>query len=676
MARELFLYGDFGLEIRAKDFYDELKTSKEDTLVRLSSAGGDLSEAVAIANMIVDRGNVDIAIDGLAASAATVVACAGRKVTIDAGGSYMVHGPSLLVIQANADRLRKVSDFLDNYSDQMREFYRLRPQINQSKLEEWLKNGEDNWFTASQALEHGFVDEVRKTPFLELSARLLNFIPRTMRSSTVQESPQTATPSPVPAAVASQPAASPPAAVASPPAASPPAAVACPPAASPPVDHAAQIVARNSKIRERAKPFMHLPEVQELVYDYLTHVDRPVEQFTDALVGVLAKGTQPVVSYPSVQGAPGKDEVTKLREGVTNWLTMRMRLPERFGSAFQAGDPGEFRGMTLVNIAAECLERAGVRTKGRFPHELVTEALQSNRLFGMQTASDFAVLMENVMHKTLLAAYNTEPYTWSRWCYSVTVDDFRNHIRYRTGLLPRLKTLSEDGEIPFIRIPDGERYMVSVDENGVRIGLSRKAIVDNDLNTFSDLVAQLGASARRSEELDAINLLMSNPVLPDGNPFFHSSRGNVATAAAPSEASFIDVMLKFAAFKDIAGEDYLDLSPDFMLCGKSVEPVARRINASQSMVATNMSAGVVNVVQNTYSEIISTARLGPASTAWYSFVRPSRVRSFEMVHLSGAEAPQISQEQPFNTTGVQWRIVHVWGVAPADPRGCIYNAGA
>ncbi|MCI1113537.1 peptidase S14, partial [Stenotrophomonas maltophilia] len=105
------------------------------------------------------------------------------------------------------------------------------------------------------------------------------------------------------------------------------------------------------------------------------------------------------------------------------------------------------RGLTLMDLARRSLERCGVRTDGMAKLELVGRAFT-------QSGSDFPVLLESTMHKALQAAYAVAPDTWSRWCVTGTVSDFREHSRYRVGSIGNLDKLTEAGEFKNKKIPD------------------------------------------------------------------------------------------------------------------------------------------------------------------------------------------------------------------------------
>ena len=94
------------------------------------------------------------------------------------------------------------------------------------------------------------------------------------------------------------------------------------------------------------------------------------------------------------------------------------------------------------------------------------------------------MLLESTMHKALQAAYAVAPDTWSRWCVTGTVSDFREHSRYRVGSIGNLDKLTEAGEFKNKKIPDGEKATITAGTKGNTINLTRQAIINDDLGAF------------------------------------------------------------------------------------------------------------------------------------------------------------------------------------------------
>lgn len=165
---ELLLYGDIAERswwddtATPKKFADDLAAlgSVKEITVYINSGGGDVFAAQAIGNMLERNSATVIAhIDGLCASAATIVACHANKVVAAADASYMVHPPSMGVRDyLTAEDMRNCLKALDTIRGNIVALYAKKTGKSEDECGTWMD--ETNWWTAAQAKENGFVDEV------------------------------------------------------------------------------------------------------------------------------------------------------------------------------------------------------------------------------------------------------------------------------------------------------------------------------------------------------------------------------------------------------------------------------------------------------------------------------------------------------------------------------------
>jgi ATP-dependent Clp protease protease subunit len=168
-SAELLLYGDilsrdlWWLEenyISPQKVIEELKEIGDiDTLdVRINSDGGDLISAQAILSGLKRfDATVNVYIDGIAASAATIIAMAGDKIIIPSNALMMVHNP-LVEVYGNADELRELADRLETLRESMIAAYMKKINISEEELIELLDN--ETFLTADDCVEKGFADEI------------------------------------------------------------------------------------------------------------------------------------------------------------------------------------------------------------------------------------------------------------------------------------------------------------------------------------------------------------------------------------------------------------------------------------------------------------------------------------------------------------------------------------
>ena len=168
-AAELLLYGEisdaswYGDEVTPKKFADDLAACGGKALtVRVNSPGGDVFAAQAIYSQLkAYTGKVTVKIDGMCASAATVIACAGETVIMPSNTIYMIHNPkSAMLGYYDAVQLGKVSDRLTTVKQTIVNVYMGRVRNALSEVQVKHKMDAEEWMTADKAKEYGFVDEI------------------------------------------------------------------------------------------------------------------------------------------------------------------------------------------------------------------------------------------------------------------------------------------------------------------------------------------------------------------------------------------------------------------------------------------------------------------------------------------------------------------------------------
>jgi hypothetical protein len=132
----------------------------------------------------------------------------------------------------------------------------------------------------------------------------------------------------------------------------------------------------------------------------------------------------------------------------------------------------QYRGMTLVDIARECLAAVGVAVRGKTSYEIAGEALgyhaDGTRL-GMTTTSDLPNILANVANKTLRQAYDVAPRTFQPWTRQATAPDFKPRSVLQLGEAPSLKLVTEHGEITLGSFGEGkEAYALATYAAGWR----------------------------------------------------------------------------------------------------------------------------------------------------------------------------------------------------------------
>ena len=148
----------WGDEITPKLFKDELMAGSGPIKVWINSPGGDCIAAAQIYNMLIDyKNDVEIIIDSLAASAASVIAMAGTKVVMSPVALMMIHNP-LTGAYGNVEEMQKAIDVLNEVKESIINAYEIKTGLRRNKISELMD--QETWMNAKKAKELGFCDEI------------------------------------------------------------------------------------------------------------------------------------------------------------------------------------------------------------------------------------------------------------------------------------------------------------------------------------------------------------------------------------------------------------------------------------------------------------------------------------------------------------------------------------
>ena len=152
----------FDDEISPKIFRQELFDGDGPITVWINSPGGDCVAAAQIYNMLMDYPHdITVKVDGIAASAASVIAMAGTRVIMTPVSLMMIHNP-LTVAMGDSEEMRRAIQLLDEVKESILNAYEIKTGLSRARLSH-LMDGE-TWMNAKKALELGFCDEIAFLP--------------------------------------------------------------------------------------------------------------------------------------------------------------------------------------------------------------------------------------------------------------------------------------------------------------------------------------------------------------------------------------------------------------------------------------------------------------------------------------------------------------------------------
>ena len=328
-----------------------------------------------------------------------------------------------------------------------------------------------------------------------------------------------------------------------------------------------------------------------------------------------------------------------------------------------------YRYMRLLDLAAETLERKGVRCRGLHPMEIATRALH--------TTSDFPEILANVTNKTLRRAYEESPQTFAPFTRFVTVSDFKEISRTQLGDAPPLQKKLETGEYVHGTIGEAaEKYFVETYGSAVRV--SRELLINDDLDAFSRLPVNFGRQARNLES-DIIwnDVIVANPLMSDGNALFSAAHGNLTTGPGTAlSVTSLGVARSLIRLQTSLNGSKLNLRPIWLYVPTAIETTADTIVTS----TTPNNVSDVNPFGPAGSTPLTKGvepRLDDDSaTAWYLFADLGQVDILELARLEGEEGPVVESMVDFDTDGVKFKVRHTVGAKAIDHRGVYKNDGA
>ncbi|EKT4075709.1 Clp protease ClpP [Stenotrophomonas maltophilia] len=716
---ELLIYGPigdyfWGEGVTAASVVEQLAGTTASVInVRINSDGGVVTDGLAIYNALKQHpATINVTVDGVAASIASLIAMAGSTRRMHENTMLMLHGP-----QGGgwgfAGDLRERADQIDVYGRQMLVSYSGRAK-NPADIEAMLTDRRDHWLTASEALALGLVSEVIPDVQPEpadsvaaaallsyvsaisgtegaVHARLRKHIQATTTASAfaslrevhqravvahLEETSMKQQCQLIMAQAGTAPAASTPAAPAS-----PAPATAVPPVAAAPVAAAtlaptatveqviAAISARNAAIRTVFAGFREVSGVQALEAECLADAAITEDVARGKLLAKLAASGQPLAGGFSITDVVPEED-NQRRAQVNALLARAGVLTGADAESARNGNP--YAHTTLLALAERSLIQAGVNTRGMDREQIARGVL------AVQTTSDFPVLLENVLHRVLVGAYNLQQFTWTRFCATGTLSDYRPHSRYHLSSFSDLKPVNEAGEYENGVLGDGEVETIKGARKGRILQITPEVLVNDDLGAFVRITTALGQAAGRTIEKDVYDVLKQNsglgPVMKDGHTLFHAEHGNIAPGAAVSVDAF-DAMRQLMALQmDPGGNDYLDISLSRFLGTVAMHGRANLVNNSEYDPDVTGKFQVNNTSRATFSDIITSPRLGTGK-GWYGFADPNVEPVIEVAFLNGVQTPVLEQETNFRTDGLSWKVVHKYGVGAVGWRGAAYNPG-
>ena len=325
----------------------------------------------------------------------------------------------------------------------------------------------------------------------------------------------------------------------------------------------------------------------------------------------------------------------------------------------------EFRGMSLMELARDYLQRTGISVAGMPKLEIAGAALGLR--YGAMTTSDFANALSNAAAKRIRAAYDAAPQTFEPIVSRGTLPDFKDTSIIGLGDAPQLLLVRENAEFTYGAISDtGMTYRLQT--YGRIIAITRQAIINDDKSLFGRLPTMFGRKARDLESDLVWATLTGNPIMADGVALFHASHGNLAGSGGAINVANVAAGEQAMLQQTSAEGGFLTIRPEYLIVGP-----AKKVEAQQFLTAvTAAQSSNVNPYPGTLQLIVEPRITG---NQWYLAAAPAAFDTIELSHLDGQEALYTETQVGFDVDGVKTKARLDVGAAPIDWRGLYKNPG-
>ena len=448
---------------------------------------------------------------------------------------------------------------------------------------------------------------------------------------------------------------------------------------------AASIASRNVALRDSAKLLgLSTEDVTALTDDVTLSLDAARSKLFE--LKASKQESTPIASQVSTVILQGKEESTKRAETIGLALQRRSR-GQRLTEA-EAPYAREYASASLVDIARDCLRRDGQYDAAQgAPTSVIAAALEMRTEGGKRAylaghaTSDFPLILADSARKELRDGYEAAPGIYRLIARQRTLRDYLAHKHVLLGDAPGFAELPEGGTPNYGPMAESGGS-VTLRDYSSGIMITRRALVNDDLDAFMGAARRFGMKAARKENSIVLGLLSNGTSgdWGDGNALFASAHANIdATGAAPSVARLAAMRLLLALQTGTAGTgetaETLGLSVRYIIV-----PEALRVTTEQVLGSLYLpTAASTALPPQAFSgyQILSDSTLdGSSATRWFVSADPNMFDTLEYCYLEGESGVVVSQMPDWDTEGLKIKARLAFAAHAKDYRGLATNAGA
>lgn len=391
---------------------------------------------------------------------------------------------------------------------------------------------------------------------------------------------------------------------------------------------------------------------------------RSLEEATD-LLQERAVAKQPPAQGPRIETV--RDAGDTVRKSIEVAIARRFdpRVKDEHGSE-------NWRGLSVMEMARQFIQDSqNVRLRGLSRVEMAHVAMGLTRAAGMQSSSDFPLLLANTAAKRLRDTYAATVQTWRPIARQSNAPDLKERAIVTLSGMPSFLKVLEGAEYQYAKFGES-RETYALAKYGRAMAFTEEMMINDDLGAFDNLLTHFGRAAAELESDLVWGTITSNPTMGDGTALFHADHGNLAGAGAVISEATVDAAEQAMGNQTDAAGKPINLRPRFLAV-----PPKHKVSAQKLL--TSVTAGKtsdVNVYQNAMDLIVE-QRLKPATgtVPWYLIADPAAWDTIEFAYLDGEEGVKTSTRVGFEVDGIEVKGRLFFAAKALDHRGFYQNPG-
>lgn len=399
----------------------------------------------------------------------------------------------------------------------------------------------------------------------------------------------------------------------------------------------------------------------------------------DAVRAAILDGMR-ATGAPIAQGGSAEvtaDEQDKFRAAAADALLIRggIELDK------PAEGARELRGMSLRDLAIECLASEGQHGLNRRSTDEIFQILMERQYFNPTAA--FPTILDNAINKAYVEGHKKVAVTFDRWVKKGTLKDFKTHDNnYLAGPVGEFLEVPESGELKHDTFSDEKLPTRKLKTYGRQFTLTRQAFINDDIEMVTKMPARYAASARKTQNKQAYQILVNNPAIYDGTVLFSKAHGNlVTTGTGVTRASMQAMILALQTQRDPFGEAIIIRPAKIIVPSGMAFDIYTLFNSPTIHMEDNTQA--VNPLFNYRNkiEVIEDPTINVLCGGfgnvmpWWLIGSLDDTDFMEVDYLNGNEIPTIRRMEVAGTLGFVWDVFLDWGFSVMDWRGAIKNPG-